>query len=51
MLVQTVHRWRPSKGAVLRAAYRDLIADQIYGLFWYRFLLGHAPSAPKRPTA
>ncbi|MFD8703826.1 TetR/AcrR family transcriptional regulator [Kitasatospora sp. NPDC059648] len=21
----------------------DLIVDQVYGLFWYRFLLGHAP--------
>ncbi|MGA5816737.1 TetR/AcrR family transcriptional regulator C-terminal ligand-binding domain-containing protein [Kitasatospora sp. NPDC094028] len=21
----------------------DLIADQVYGVFWYRFLLGHAP--------
>ncbi|MFJ2861931.1 TetR/AcrR family transcriptional regulator [Kitasatospora sp. NPDC087314] len=21
----------------------DLIVDQIYGVFWYRFLLGHAP--------
>jgi|GEM_PF-4837653 len=21
----------------------DLIVDQFYGLFWYRFLLGHAP--------
>lgn len=21
----------------------DLLVDQVYGLFWYRFLLGHAP--------
>lgn len=27
------------------AADRDvaLLVDQVYGLFWYRFLLGHAP--------
>ncbi|WP_255953611.1 TetR/AcrR family transcriptional regulator [Streptomyces odontomachi] len=22
---------------------RDLLVDQVYGVFWYRFLLGHAP--------
>ncbi|SED30856.1 DNA-binding transcriptional regulator, AcrR family [Streptomyces misionensis] len=27
----------------------DLLVDQFYGLFWYRFLLGHAPL--DRPTA
>ncbi|GAA3081026.1 hypothetical protein GCM10020000_78640 [Streptomyces olivoverticillatus] len=21
----------------------DLMVDQVYGVFWYRFLLGHAP--------
>jgi hypothetical protein len=21
----------------------DLMVDQVYGVFWYRFLLGHGP--------
>ncbi|MFE4590065.1 TetR/AcrR family transcriptional regulator [Streptomyces laurentii] len=30
-------------GELSDGADLDLIIDQIYGVFWYRFLLGHAP--------
>ncbi|MFI9360869.1 TetR/AcrR family transcriptional regulator [Kitasatospora sp. NPDC053057] len=31
------------RGELAGDADLDLIVDQVYGLFWYRFLLGHAP--------
>ncbi|MER7753877.1 TetR/AcrR family transcriptional regulator [Kitasatospora sp. NPDC097643] len=31
------------RGELAEDADLDLIVDQVYGLFWYRFLLGHAP--------
>ncbi|MBF6173297.1 TetR/AcrR family transcriptional regulator [Nocardia blacklockiae] len=31
------------RGELAAATDPDLIVDQFYGLFWYRFLLGHAP--------
>ncbi|WP_327296642.1 TetR-like C-terminal domain-containing protein [Streptomyces sp. NBC_01197] len=39
----------PSKPAARRGELRAdqdldlLMVDQVYGVFWYRFLLGHAP--------
>ncbi|MGW1179293.1 TetR/AcrR family transcriptional regulator [Kitasatospora sp. NPDC002543] len=30
------------RGELAEHADLDLIADQVYGVFWYRFLLGHA---------
>ncbi len=41
------------RGELPAAADLDLIVDQFYGLFWYRFLLGHNPldrNAAKRLT-
>ncbi|MGC4947946.1 TetR/AcrR family transcriptional regulator [Streptomyces sp. DT224] len=29
----------------------DLMVDQVYGVFWYRFLLGHAPLDEETATA
>ncbi|MFD8084738.1 TetR/AcrR family transcriptional regulator [Kitasatospora sp. NPDC059722] len=31
------------RGQLRGDADLDLIVDQVYGVFWYRFLLGHAP--------
>ncbi|MQS11629.1 TetR/AcrR family transcriptional regulator [Streptomyces kaniharaensis] len=31
------------RGELPADADLDLIVDQVYGVFWYRFLLGHAP--------
>lgn len=31
------------RGELAGDADLDLIADQVYGVFWYRFLLGHGP--------
>ncbi|MFJ2580109.1 TetR/AcrR family transcriptional regulator [Kitasatospora aureofaciens] len=31
------------RGELPEGADLDLIVDQVYGVFWYRFLLGHAP--------
>ncbi|MFF2617808.1 TetR/AcrR family transcriptional regulator [Kitasatospora sp. NPDC058046] len=31
------------RGELSADADPDLIADQVYGVFWYRFLLGHGP--------
>nr|BFD90315.1 TetR/AcrR family transcriptional regulator [Kitasatospora sp. Xyl93] len=31
------------RGELAGTADLDLIADQVYGVFWYRFLLGHGP--------
>ncbi|MER6299319.1 TetR/AcrR family transcriptional regulator [Kitasatospora sp. NPDC001539] len=31
------------RGELAADADLDLIVDQVYGVFWYRFLLGHAP--------
>ncbi|WP_030057007.1 MULTISPECIES: TetR/AcrR family transcriptional regulator [Streptomyces] len=31
------------RGELADDADLDLIVDQVYGVFWYRFLLGHAP--------
>ncbi|MEV1026914.1 TetR/AcrR family transcriptional regulator [Streptomyces sp. NPDC050264] len=28
----------------------DLMVDQVYGVFWYRFLLGHAPLGEREAT-
>ncbi|WP_405484704.1 TetR-like C-terminal domain-containing protein [Streptomyces sp. NBC_00009] len=28
----------------------DLMVDQVYGVFWYRFLLGHAPLDERTAT-
>ena len=29
----------------------DLLVDQIYGLLWYRILVGHAPLTPAQPRS
>ncbi|WP_330342850.1 TetR-like C-terminal domain-containing protein [Streptomyces sp. NBC_00557] len=56
-LAELMREFTQSRRAVVRAvlergrergepaADRDvaLLVDQVYGLFWYRFLLGHAP--------
>ncbi|MFJ8626097.1 TetR/AcrR family transcriptional regulator [Kitasatospora sp. NPDC093550] len=34
------------RGELAADADLDLIVDQVYGVFWYRFLLGHAPLDP-----
>ncbi|MFF7989623.1 TetR/AcrR family transcriptional regulator [Kitasatospora xanthocidica] len=34
------------RGELADDADLDLIVDQVYGVFWYRFLLGHAPLDP-----
>ncbi|MFJ7246278.1 TetR/AcrR family transcriptional regulator [Kitasatospora sp. NPDC098652] len=34
------------RGELADHADLDLIVDQIYGVFWYRFLLGHGPLDP-----
>jgi AcrR family transcriptional regulator len=31
------------RGELVDEADLDLMVDQVYGVFWYRFLLGHAP--------
>ncbi|MFE3878595.1 TetR/AcrR family transcriptional regulator [Kitasatospora sp. NPDC059146] len=34
------------RGELAEHADLDLIVDQVYGVFWYRFLLGHGPLDP-----
>ncbi|MEV0089913.1 TetR/AcrR family transcriptional regulator [Streptomyces sp. NPDC050738] len=41
-LQQVLARGR-ERGELPDDADLDLIVDQVYGVFWYRFLLGHAP--------
>lgn len=35
-----------ARGQLAQDADLDLLVDQVYGLFWYRFVLGHGPLDP-----
>ncbi|MEO3743498.1 TetR/AcrR family transcriptional regulator [Plantactinospora sp. B5E13] len=42
-VLRTVLERGRSRGEVAADRDLDLMVDQVYGLFWYRLLLGHAP--------